>query len=341
MRSTRFKPKKLNQQTIVITGASSGIGLATARMAAKAGARVLLASRNEADLKRVTEEITARGGKATHVVADVADEAQVDAIADAAIRAFGGIDTWVNNAGVSIYGKLTDVPLEDKKRLFDVNFWGVVNGCRTAVRQMRVRGGTIINIGSVVSDVAIPLQGAYSASKHAVRGYTDALRLELEHDDLPIFVSLVKPAAIDTPYLEHARNYMEAAPSFPPPVYAAEVAARTLLKCAVKPIREITVGGGGRMMSLMNSAAPRLMDKYLERAMFKQQKDHQRERRTKDSLYEPKQDGDTMGPYSGHVMQSSVYTQTAMSRLGRMLPMVAAVAVFAAGVRRSMRPAAP
>ena len=170
-------------------------------------------------------------------------------VAAEAVRAFGGIDTWVNNAGVSIYGKLTEVPMADKKRLFDVNFWGVVNGCRTAVHHMRERGGTIINIGSIVSDQAVPLQGIYSASKHAVQGYTNALRMELEHDKLPIAVSLVKPSAIDTPYLEHARNYMEAAPSFPPPVYAPEVVATTILKCAERPVRDVTVGGGGRMMT--------------------------------------------------------------------------------------------
>ena len=172
-----WKPKRLRDQVVVITGASSGIGLATARMAAARGARVVLASRNERDLRMATEDINIRGGRAIHVVADVAVPQDVDRIADIAIREFGGFDTWVNNAGVSIYGKLIDVPMDDKKRLFDTNFWGVVNGCRSAVRHFARRGGTIINIGSVVSDRAIPLQGMYSASKHAVLGYTDALQI--------------------------------------------------------------------------------------------------------------------------------------------------------------------
>ena len=226
--SRRWKPKRLRDQVIVITGASSGIGLATARMAAARGARVVLTSRNERDLRVAVEEIDARGGRATHVVADVAIPEEMDRVADIAIREFGGFDTWVNNAGISIYGKLTDVPMEDKKRLFDTNFWGVVNGCRTAVRHFANRGGTIINIGSIVSDRAIPLQGMYSASKHAVLGYTDALRMELEHDRLPITVTLVKPASIDTPFIEHARNYMPDAPTLPPPVYAPEVVARAI-----------------------------------------------------------------------------------------------------------------
>ena len=208
-RKARRALKPIKDQVIVITGASSGIGLATARMAARRGARVVLAARNHDDLGGVTYEIIRNGGKAIAVVADVADPAAVDRIGETALLEFGRIDTWVNNAGLSIYGKLTAVPLKDKRRLFDVNFWGVVHGCRTAIHLMRDRGGVLINIGSEVSDVAIPLQGIYSASKHAVKGYTDALRMELEHDRIPIAVTLVKPSAINTPYPEHARSYLE------------------------------------------------------------------------------------------------------------------------------------
>ena len=328
------KLKRLHQQTIVITGASSGIGLMTAKLAAQRGANVVLSSRNEADLRRVTEEIQREGGRAAHVVADVANPQELDEVARVAVQTFGGIDTWVNNAGISIFGKLTEMPLEDKRRLFDVNFWGVVNGCRTAVPHLRERGGTIVNIGSIVSDVAVPLQGIYSASKHAVQGYTNALRMELEHDRLPIAVSLVKPSAIDTPYLEHARNYMEEAPSFPPPVYAPEIVAEAILRCAEKGLREITVGGGGRMMTMMGAVAPRLSEKYMERAMLRQQKDAGRDRETMDSLYRPKRDGHTEGPYDGYVRKTSVYTRAAMSDVTRALPWIVAGAVVAAGVRR-------
>ena len=329
------RPKQLKDQVLVITGASSGIGLATAQMAAQRGARVVLTSRNRDELERVTRDITAAGGRATYAVADVANADEVDGVAAEAVRAFGAIDTWVNNAGISIYGKLTEVPIADKKRLFDVNFWGVVNGCRTAVRHLRERGGTIINIGSIVSDRAIPLQGIYSASKHAVQGYTNALRMELEHDGVPIAVSLVKPSAIDTPYLEHARNYMQVAPSFPPPVYAPEVVARTILQCAERRVREVTVGGGGRMMAVLGAVAPRMTDRYMERAMFDQQKDPVGRNRTMDSLYTPKRDGRRTGPYGGHVLQSSAYTRAKMSSVPRALPWIAAAAVLAVGVRRS------
>src|SRR3954465_8931677 len=286
------RPKPLNQQVIVITGASSGIGLATARMAAKRGARVVLAARNTADLEAVTNEITANGGKAVAVTADVADEAAVDHLGEAALMAFGTIDTWVNNAGLSIYGKLADVPLADKRKLFDINFWGTLHGCRTAGRLMKDRGGVLINIGSEVSDVAIPLQGIYSASKHAVKGYTDALRMELEHDRIPIAVTLVKPSAINTPYPEHARNYLdEGVPALPPPVYAPEVVAETILRCAERPVRDIVVGGAGRMQIAMSRVAPRLTDTVMERAMFDQQKAYDRSHDAEGNLDRPQRDG--------------------------------------------------
>jgi short-subunit dehydrogenase len=329
-----WKPKKLRDQTIVITGASSGIGLATARKAAERGARVVLTSRNEQDLRRVADEINVRGGRATYAVADVAEPAELDRVADVAVREFGGFDTWVNDAGVSIYGRLTDVPLEDKKRLFETNFWGVVNGCRTAVRHLRLTGGTIINIGSIVSDRAVPLQGIYSASKHAVLGYTDALRMELEHDRLPISVTLVKPSAINTPFVEHARNYMDKGPSLPPPVYAPEVVADAILRSAERRVREITVGGGGRLMAAMGKVTPRTMDKYMEQTMFQQQKDSTGTVISQDSLFEPKEDGHAEGPYQGHVMRSSMYTNARLSQVTRALPYIAAGAVLAATVKR-------
>jgi len=329
------RPKALKDQVIVITGASSGIGLSTARMAARRGARVVLAARNRDDLTAVTDEIVANGGKAIAVICDVADEASVARLGEAALLAFGTIDTWVNNAGLSIYGKLTDIPLDDKRRLFDINFWGVVHGCRTAFRLMKDRGGVLINIGSEVSDIAVPLQGIYSASKHAVKGYTDALRMELEHDRIPIAVTLVKPSAINTPYPEHARSYLEdGVPALPPPIYAPEVVAEAILRCAERPVRDIIVGGAGRVQVAMGRLAPRLTDAFMERAMFDQQKAHDRSHRAEGNLYRPQRDGRTNGPYRGHVMKSSAYTKAALSDVTRVLPFLAAGVALAAGVRR-------
>jgi short-subunit dehydrogenase len=329
------RPKPLKDQVIVITGASSGIGLATARMAAKRGARVVMAARNEPDLNSAAEEIRANGGRVLAVPTDVADEAAVDRLGEAALLEFGTIDTWVNNAGLSIYGKLTEVPLADKRKMFDINFWGVVHGCRTAVKLMKHRGGVLINIGSEVSDIAIPLQGMYSASKHAVKGYTDALRMELEHDGIPMAVTLVKPSAINTPFPEHARNYLEdGVPALPSPVYAPEVVAEAILRCAEKPVRDVIVGGAGRVQVALGHLAPRMSDAWMERSMFKNQKAYDRTQPPEGSLDHPQRDGRAYGPHRGHVMKSSAYTRAALSDTVRMLPFVAAGAVLIAGARR-------
>jgi NAD(P)-dependent dehydrogenase (short-subunit alcohol dehydrogenase family) len=328
--------KPLNTQVMVITGASSGIGLATARLAAERGARVVLGSRSENELDAICNDIRAHGGEAVSVGVDVANPDDVDRLGERAMSAFGRIDTWVNNAGVSLYGRVADVPLEDQRRVFETNFWGVVHGSRTAVRLMRPAGGVLINIGSIVSDRAVPLQGAYSASKHAVKAWTDALRMELEHDRVPIAVSLVKPAAIDTPYYGHARNYMAEEPSPPPPVYAPEVVARAICACAERPVRDITVGGGGRMIAALGVLAPRTTDAVMERTMFSQQKSD-RPNDERDALHGPGEAGRERGKYGGHVMESSAYTRAMLSDLGRALPLLALGAAVAAGVSAARR----
>jgi len=319
-----FTQKSLQDQIIVITGASSGIGLTTAEIAAERGAAVVLAARSESDLTDAVARIRTRGGRATAVAADVADERQVAQVGMAAMREFGRIDTWVNNAGIGMYGRVVDQPIEEKRKLFEINFWGVVHGCKVAVEHMRARGGTIVNIGSEVSDRAAPLLGIYSASKHAVRGYTDALRMELEHDHVPIHVSLVKPGPIDTPFPQHAPNYMDKEPKHAPPVYPPEEVAYAILKCAEKPIREIIVGGVPRLQIAMATLAPRLTDVMMERQMWNQM---QREEApfSPDSLDRPsRQDyGVRRGRQPGRVMKTSAYTRAALSDVGRALPFVA------------------
>jgi len=182
--------KPLQDQVVVITGATSGIGLATARMAAERGARLVLAARSEGALGQLVQEIEASGGTAVSVVADVAQEADSASIAAKAQEAFGGFDTWINNAGTGLYGRVDSVSIEDMRKLFDVNFWGVVYGSREAARHLKQSGGgAIINLGSEVSERSVPLQGIYSASKHAIKGFTEALRMELEDAGAPISVT--------------------------------------------------------------------------------------------------------------------------------------------------------
>lgn len=307
-----MKLKPIKQQTIVITGATSGIGLVTARLAAKKGARVVVAARNEEALTSLETELKDSGAQAVAVVADVASEGDVAKVSAAAINAFGGIDTWVNNAGVSVYGKLEKVPLEDMRRVIETNFWGVVNGSLEAVKHLRQSGGALINVGSVLSDRAIPLQGIYCASKHAVKGFTDALRMELEQEKAPISVTLVKPSAIDTPYTKHAKNYMDSEPKNPAPVYAPDIVARAILHCAHHPERDIIIGGGGLAMSAMGQTAPRMTDRYMRATMFKGQQSGKPKVRRADSLHAPSQDGEERGEYDGHVSEMSVYTTAKM-----------------------------
>ena len=308
-----LKLKKLAKQVIVITGASSGIGLVTARMAAKRGARLVLNARNEDALRQITEEINATGGEAVYLAGDVGKFDDVRKIADVAVSRFGGFDTWVNNAGVSIYGYVLDQSLEDQRRLFDTNYWGVVHGSMIACEHLRARGGALINIGSVLSDRAIPIQGTYCASKHAVKGYTDALRMEIEEEGTPISVTLIKPSAIDTPYRQHAKNLLPVEPLNPPPVYAPETVAEVILHCAENPERDVYVGGGGKALSAAGYYAPRVTDKLMEATMFDLQKsDQPRPSNRKDSLHASSEDGLERGGYPGHVAESSAYTKASL-----------------------------
>ncbi len=283
---TKATLKPLNQQSIVITGATSGIGLATARRAARAGACVFLIARGEADLKALTEELQATGARAAWAVADVADQAALSEAAEKCVRLFGGFDTWVNNAGVAIYGAISATTLEDQRRLFETNYWGVVNGSLVAAAHLRKRygGGAIVNVGSILSDAPLPIQGVYSASKHAVKGFTNALRMELMREQAPITVSLIKPAAVDSPSSKHARKLTGYATQNPQPVYATHVVADTILYCASHPIREITVGGGGRLIASFYSVLPGLAEPLFARFAPTLMRDRR-------SAWEPDEDG--------------------------------------------------
>ena len=311
-----MKLKPLSEQTVVITGASSGIGLATALEAAAHGARVVLASRDDGDIEKAAERVRGAGAADVLTVAvDVADRLGVDYVVQQTVERFGGFDTWVNNAGTSAYGALKDVPEEDARQIFETNYWGVVHGSLAAAEHFRTRmepeAGAIINVGSVLSDRAVPLQGHYSASKHAVRGFTDALRMELEKEGVPAVVTLIKPSAINTPYPDHAGNYMDAAPSLPPPVYEPEVVARAILACAEKPRREISVGVGGLMIGAMGKLLPRATDLYMEATQFDQQKrDDKPNRQGPGGLQDPIPDegAHVHGDAPSRVRQSSAYT---------------------------------
>ena len=309
-----MKLKKLKNQVIVITGASSGIGLVTARLAAKAGAKLVLAARSEGPLMQLAEEITKAGGKAAYIVADVGVRDQVRAIAALAVARFGGFDTWINDAGVSIYGKVVDTPVEDMRHQFETNYWGVVYGSLEAVEHLKTRGGALINIGSTLSERAAILQGSYSATKHAVKGFTDALRMELALDKDPVSVTLIKPGPIDTPYPLNAKNYMDAEARHPSPAYAPEVVARAILRSAQKPMREVFVGGGGRGIALTGVLNPALSDAFMRKVMVPQSKLKQEAPSQKNALDAPSNNLAERGNYPGHTRETSLYTFSAFHR---------------------------
>ncbi len=266
--------KPVSEQVIVITGASSGIGLATAESAAEQGAKLVLAARSGETLDEVAARLSQNGAEAMAVDADVANRVDVEQIALAAIERFGRIDTWVNNAGVSIYGRLDEVSDQDSRRLFDTNFWGVVNGSLVALKHLRVNGGAIINLGSEVSDAVLPLQGMYAASKHAVKGFTDALRVEVEEvDQAPVAITLIQPTAVDTPYTEHARNYMSKQPKLPiDPIDPGEV-AEAILKAASNHSRDVKVGAMSKINTTVAKVLPKVGDKMAAKMVDKQKRD--------------------------------------------------------------------
>ena len=282
----KLKLKPLADQVIVITGASSGIGLATAKMAAKAGACVVLAARNGEALTKICRDLPGNGEKSAWRAVDVADRAAVEALAGDALAKFGRIDTWVNCAGIDIWGKLAEVEEADSRKLFDTNFWGVVNGSLVAAGHM-ASGGALINVGSIAGDRAFPLQGMYSATKHAVRAFTEALRIELAADGIPVSVTLIKPSGIGTPLQGQARNYMEREPQLPGPLYAPESVAEAILHAAVTPARDINVGASGLAITTLGAWLPTISDWLGETRLIEAQKSQKPAGPPQDNLFHP------------------------------------------------------
>jgi NAD(P)-dependent dehydrogenase (short-subunit alcohol dehydrogenase family) len=331
-----MKHKPLREQISVITGASSGIGLATARMAVARGARVVLAARSGDVLARIADDL---GGpaRAVYVVADVGRRGEVKAIADHAIEAFGGFDTWVNVAGLTVYGALREITQEDHERLIQTNLWGTVHGSLVATEHLRERGGALINVGSVASDLAFPFQGLYAASKHAVKGFTDTLRMELLADGAPVSVTLVKPTSIDTPLPNRARNYMDREPMLPPPIYRPDEVANAILHAAVHPRRDIIVGGGGKLFIAGKEFAPGTFD-HLARTIIALQRRPEPPRNPEGALHMPRGAGETRGDAPFYVMRTSAYTRAGLhpfATAGIVAVAIAGTAALMFGARRA------
>ena len=278
--------KPLDEQVMVITGASSGIGLVTAKHAAQRGACVVLAARNEHDLQDATEDIRRSGGRAVYAAADVADRRRLTPLPR---RRCGSSDASTPGS-TTRQCRCTVGSWTSRSTTCDAR-WTSITGVRctgraTAVQHLRRSGGALINVGSALSDRAIPLQGGYCAAKHALKAFTDALRMELEETGLPIAVTLVKPASIDTPFFEKARTYLGVEPQPVPPVYSPEVVSEVILHAAQHPLRELIAGGSGAKLSAARFA-PRLADLYMERWTFDSQGTDKPADGRADNLYDP------------------------------------------------------
>jgi NAD(P)-dependent dehydrogenase (short-subunit alcohol dehydrogenase family) len=308
MMPIRLKP--LAEQVLVITGATSGNGLAITERAVRQGAAVVAVARNADALEALRMRPAADGARIATCVADVSDIAAVERVAARALEVFGGFDSWVNNAGTGTYGTLEQVPIGDHRRVFDVNYFGTLHGSLVAARHLRGRGGAIINVGSILGDRAIVQQGPYCATKHAVQALTDTLRMELEREGAGISVTLVKPGAIDTPFPEHARNYMGQPARLPPPLYAPEVVADAVLYACAHPKRTLYAGGGGLLSAILPQAAPRLADAIMEAVGTRvQQKPADAGSPSRqDNLFQPRDDA-LRGSQRVHARRTSIALQ--------------------------------
>jgi short-subunit dehydrogenase len=255
----------------VITGASSGIGRATALEFARQGYQLVLTARFGAGLEGVAKECEQLGGQALAVPADVSQEEEVNLLATRALAVFGGLDVWVNNAAVGLFGRFEEIPTADIRQLLEINLFGYIYGARAAVRQFRAQGhGTLINVASMVALVGQPFSIPYSISKFGIRGLSLSLAQELA-DEPHIQVCCVLPAVIDTPIFQHAGNYMGQAVKAPDPVIPADRVAKTIVKLTRQPKEEVTVGNMARMMRLQRLAAPAAMfDKYMQKMIATQ-----------------------------------------------------------------------
>ncbi|MEY4520476.1 MAG: hypothetical protein RLZZ499_3076 [Cyanobacteriota bacterium] len=256
--------KPISEQVVAIIGASSGIGRETALQFAKKGAKIVVSARNELGLNSLVAEIQAFGGEATAIKGDVADFEQVKAIADYTVEQYGRLDTWVHCAASGILAPFAEITPEEFKRVIDVTLMGQVYGAMAALPYLKQEGrGAMIHISSMEGRRALPLQSPYSTAKHGLEGFLESLRVELQHDKLPISVTSIKPAVINTPFYNHVLTKLGVKPTGLPPYYSPQLVAQAILHTAEHPTRDFIVGDVGRILDLAQRLSPELMDAIL------------------------------------------------------------------------------
>jgi NAD(P)-dependent dehydrogenase (short-subunit alcohol dehydrogenase family) len=305
----RLKP--INRQVVVITGASSGIGRETALQFAAKGAKVVAGAQSEQALQSLVSRIAESGGTATYQVCDVADYEQVQALSEKAVREYGRIDTWVNNAAIALYATFEQTTPEEFRRVLEVNLMGQVHGAHAALPYLRRAGGALICVSSVESQVSWPFHSAYAASKHGIVGFVDSVRRELMHENAPVSVTNIMPGTINTPLFSQARTRIGVKPQGPPPFYQPNVVADLILYAATHPVRDLIAGGAAKAMMLGQRVAPRIMDALLssDRVGFQAQKtDELKSADAPDNFYAPIEAEDRVeGDFSGRARRYSVY----------------------------------
>lgn len=258
----RLKP--LRDQVVVVMGASSGIGRETALRMAASGARVLAAARTELALQSLVEEIRHRGGAAAYVLADTSVPRQAEVAAEAAVREWGRLDTWVQCAGVALWARFEETPPEEWSRVIDVNLNGTAYGAMAALPRLReAGGGALILVSSVEARVAPPLQAAYAASKHGVNALARVLRMELKAAGVPVNVTEIMPSSINTPLFRKSRSRIGVQPHPLPFIYDPSLVVDAILYAAEHPVPELIVGGSGRAFVQGERLAPRLTESVL------------------------------------------------------------------------------
>ncbi|MEV6376134.1 SDR family oxidoreductase [Micromonospora musae] len=257
--------RSLDAATVVITGASSGIGTATAYALARRGAAVVLAARSEAALGRVAQRCEELGGRSLVVPTDVTDAVSVERLAERAATGFGRIDAWINNAAVGAVGLFDEIPVAEFRRVLEVNLLGAVHGIRAALPHLGAAGGgVVVNNASMLAEVAMPYQSAYNATKHGLRGLADTIRQELRVTGRSnISICTVLPATVDTPFFRHAANHSGREVLPPPPIYPPEMVAATIVRLLRRPRREAYAGNAARLLGLQWRLAPALAERTL------------------------------------------------------------------------------